>query len=390
MTTFANSGRAWSELRDEFPTLQHTLYLNSCSLGLLSRDGRRAVSTFLDEWEAYGAAAWYSTWLGQCAALRRAFGRLVGSSEDTIALGHSISAALSVVASGYQYRERPRIITTALDFPTIPYQWAVKPNAEVIILPSDDGISVPLERWEAAIDERTALVATSHVFFTSGYIQPVKELARMAHNVGAHVLIDGYQAAGQVPVDVQALEVDYYLAGGLKWLLGGPGIVEMFVHPERLALLEPEITGWFAHRSMFSFDPMQFEPADDARRMELGTPAVAAVYAALTGLEMVLETGVDAIRQRQLELVADLVERAAAAGIRSRMPLALSEHAGIVMFPTEDPAATVRALRSRGIIVDYRPGHVRVSPYFYNTVEDNKRLVLALREFWEPAQRTAS
>ncbi|HSH77746.1 MAG TPA: aminotransferase class V-fold PLP-dependent enzyme [Herpetosiphonaceae bacterium] len=370
--------RAWESYRAEFPTCERTTYLNTCSLGALSRRSRMAVGSFLDLWEEHGASAWYATWLGEVATLRERFGRLVNAAPGTVAIHHSISSALSVVASCYPYAQRNRIITTALDFPTIPYQWLVKPGVEVVMLPSDDAIGVPLERWAAAIDERTALVATSHVFFTSGYIQPIAELAGLTHAAGAHILVDGYQATGQIPVDVQALDVDYYLSGGLKWLLGGPGIVELYVRPELAGALEPTITGWFAHGEQFRFDAEHWEYADDARRFELGTPAVAAVYAARAGLDLVLEIGVEAIRTRELELVGDLVGRARDAGIRLKMPDSPREHAGIVMIPVAEPAAIVRELKSHGIIVDYRPGHVRVSPFFYNTYTENEALLARL------------
>ncbi len=330
---------------------------------------------FLDLWEEHGASAWYKLWLGEIAALRGSFERLVNAQPGTCTIQHSVSAALAVIASCYDYRERNKIVTTALDFPTIPYQWLVKPDVEVVVLPSDDDIGVSLERYAAAIDERTALVATSHVFFTSGYIQPVAEIAKLAHRAGAHAMIDGYQAAGQIPVDVQALDVDWYVTGGLKWLLGGPGIVELYAKPELIQAMEPTTTGWFAHAEQFRFDPEQWVFHDEARRFELGTPAVAAVFAARAGMDLILEIGVEAIRERELDLVADLVGRAHEAGLRTKLPADLSEHAGIVMFPAPDPAAVVRSLAEQRIIVDHRPGHVRVSPFFYNTVEEHQLLI---------------
>ena len=223
-----------------------------------------------------------------------------------------------------------------------------------------------------------ALVATSHVFFTSGYIQPVAEIARLAHRVGAHLLVDGYQAAGQVAVDVVGDDLDFYLIGGLKWLLGGPGIVELYARPELVASLSPTLAGWFGHREQFRFDAEQFAFHDDARRFEVGTPALAAVYAARAGLELVLEIGVPAIQARTAELVDDLVVRLHDRGAELKLPLNRHEHAGIVMLRSDDPGATVRYLREQNILVDYRPGYVRVSPYFYNTVEDNHVIVAAL------------
>jgi selenocysteine lyase/cysteine desulfurase len=349
--------------------------LNTCSLGALSTRSRAAAVQFLDLWEEHGASAWYKLWLGEVAALRHSFERLVNAAPGTCTIQHSVSAALAVIASCYTYKQRNKIITTALDFPTIPYQWLVKPDAEVVVLPSDDGIGVPLERYAEAIDERTALVATSHVFFTSGYIQPIAEIVKLAHEAGAHAMIDGYQAAGQLPVDVQALDVDWYVTGGLKWLLGGPGIVELYARPELVRTLQPTTTGWFAHAEQFRFDPEHWAFHDEARRFELGTPAVAAVYAARAGMDLVLEIGVEAIRQRELALVTDLVSRAQEAGLRVKLPADLARHAGIVMFPAPDPAAVVRTLAEQRIIVDHRPGHVRVSPYFYNTVDEQQVLI---------------
>lgn len=370
----------WAAYRAEFPTVERTTFLNTCSLGALSRRSRAAVGQFLDLWEAYGASAWYRTWLGECAALRTGFEYLLGAEAGSVALAPSVGVALGTVASCYDYTKRPKIITTALDFPTIPYQWLARPDCEVVILESDDGISVPLERYAAALDERVALVATSHVFFTSGYIQPVAEIARLARAVGAHALIDGYQGAGQVPVDVVAADLDFYLSGGLKWLIGGPGIVELYVRPTLRDHLTPTLAGWFGHREQFQFDPEHFTFYDDARKFEVGTPALAAVYAARAGLDLINEIGSTAVRARTSELVADLVARLRDTGAQLKLPHNLADHAGIVMLQANDPAATVRALRERNILVDYRPGYVRISPYFYNTVDDNAAIVAALQD----------
>lgn len=377
----ADTNYDWSGWRAEFPTLAQTTFYNTCSLGAQARRVRDAVGIFLDFWQEHGATAWYRTWMGEIAALRADVARLINAAPGTTAIAPSVGAALSVIASCYNYRGRNQIITTALDFPTIPHQWLVRPDVEVTILPSDDGISVPLERYAAAIGERTALVATSHVFFTSGYIQPVSDIARLAHAAGAHVLIDGYQAAGQLPVDVVASDVDYYLSGGLKWLLGGPGIVYVYARPELSSGLRPTTAGWFGHQDQFAFNAEHFEFHPDARRLELGTPAVAAVYAGRAGLNIVLEIGVEAIRARQVQLTSDLTDKLRAAGLALKTPARPEEHAGIVMVHADDPASAVRALREQTIISDYRPGFVRLSPFFYNTLDENTQVAAALRAF---------
>jgi kynureninase len=366
--------------RAEFPGLEQSTYLNTCSLGQLSKRSVAAVNHFLEQWMRYGASAWYETWLGELAAARARFARLINAEAHEVAILPSIGVALSVIASSLDYRTRPEVVVTELDFPTIPYQWMARNRDGVRLrfLPTADRISVPLSAYAEAISPQTALVATTHVFFTSGWIQPIDAISRLAHEQGALTLIDGYQAAGQIPVDVKAADVDVYLSGGLKWLLGGPGVVFMYVRESLIEQLRPTTTGWFAAKEMFKFNPDRFDLADDARRFEPGTPAMAAVYAANAGMSIIEEIGVEAVRARTLALTVDLHERLRRAGLEPRVPADLSRHAGITALPVDDPPAVVKALKAQNIIIDYRPGLVRLSPYFYNTEEENQRLVDAL------------
>jgi selenocysteine lyase/cysteine desulfurase len=229
--------------------------------------------------------------------------------------------------------------------------------------------------YERAIDDRTALVATSHVFFTSGAIQDAAAIAAVAHRKGALCLIDGYQAAGQVPVDVTALDVDFYCSGGLKWLLGGTGVAFLYARPELVPCLAPRTAGWFAHREQFRFDPSALELHDDARRLEAGTPGLMPVYAQLGGLELIEEIGVPHIRRETMALTEDLIEGARERGLRPKVAPAAAERSAIVMLPHADPHAVVKRLAEAGIITDARPGHVRVSPYFYNVPDDHRALL---------------
>lgn len=363
--------------REEFPIFRHSVYLNSCSLGALSRRSRARVNTYLDQWETRGASAWYDTWWQALAELRAGYGRVVGAPPGTIALHPNISSALTSIAESLDYRHRPKVVVTSLDFPTIAYQWLAKvpKGVEVLVLQSPDGIKVPLELYERAIDERTALVATSHVFFTSGHIQDAGAISAIAHRHGAMALIDGYQAAGQIPVDVAALDVDFYASGGLKWLLGGTGIAFMYARAELLPSLSPQAAGWFSHREQFRFDPNVLELHDDARRLESGTPALMPVYAQLGGLELLEEIGIGAVRQETSALTEDLVALARERGLKPKVAATPAERSGIVMLPSDDPARDVRSLAVAGIITDARPGHVRVSPYFYNVPDDYRALL---------------
>ncbi len=368
--------------RPEFPGLERSVYMNTCSLGQLSRRSMDGMQRFQEQWLSYGASAWYELWLGEMTDARARFARLVNAQPHEIAILPSVGVALSVIGSSLDFSARPEVVVTEMDFPTIPYQWMARreEGAQLRLLPSPDRVQVPLESFAQAIGPRTALVATTHVFFTSGWVQDIAAISALAHTAGALCLVDGYQAAGQILVDVKAADVDVYISGGLKWLLGGPGIVFMYVREELIPQLHPTTTGWFAAKDMFKFNPERFEMAEDARRFEPGTPAVAAVYAANSGLSIIEEIGVAAIRARTAELDADLIRRLAAAGLQPRLPAQMARHAGIVMLPVENPSAAVKALKERGIIIDYRPGALRLSPYFYNTETENQLLVNAIGE----------
>jgi len=353
--------------REEFPILSRKTYLNSCSLGALSRRAEARISQFHDDWHHHGASAWYETWVGRIEELRGRVAGMLNTRANEIAMTHSTSAALSSLGSALDYGKRNRIVVAELDFPTLVYQWMVKPGVEVVRVPSDDGATVDPARFAEAIDERTLAVATSHVFYATGAIQDVKRLAGLAHAAGALMVVDGYQALGQIPVDVQADDVDVYMGGPLKWLLGGPGLCYMYVKQDRIAELTPTIAGWWAARDQFGFDNTHFEFRDDARRFELGTPAAHMIHSALGGQEIIDEVGVPAIRQRNAALTERLIERARAAGFRIRGAASPESRSAIVMVAHEDPRGVVEHLAERGIIVDHRPGHVRISPHFYNT-----------------------
>ncbi len=328
-----------------------------------------------------GAAAWYGPWWDELDRLRASFARLVGAGQEDIALFPSITAALSAVASAFDYEARPRVVVADIDFPTVAYQWLAKQprGVEVTFVRSPDRLTVPLERFERAIDERTACVATSHVYFQSGVIQDIAALGRLARARGAFLLVDAYQSAGQLPIDVVAAGVDFLVAGGLKWLLGGPGIACLYVRPELHRQLRPEVVGWFGHRDQFAFDVTHLEYADGARRFEGGTPAIAAVHAGRAGLDYVHELGSERLRGRQVELTSALVDALRRAGLAPRLSGRVEAHAGIITVPVPDPPAVVAALAQEHIIIDQRPGVVRLSPYFYNTFEDLDRAVAALR-----------
>jgi selenocysteine lyase/cysteine desulfurase len=372
MTRAKTTLHGLARYRAEFPVFERQIYLNTCSLGALSRRSRARVEAFLDEWDRRGAAAWYDTWWEGLDRLRQGYAQVIGAKPEEIALHASVSTATGVLASALDHAARPKVVTTSLDFPTVVYQWLAKrpQGVEVALIESPDGISVPLDAFARAIDQRTGLVATSHVYFTSGAIQDIRAVAELAHARGALCFVDGYQSVGQVPLDVHATGVDFLAAGGLKWLLGGPGIVFLYVRDELARLLQPATTGWFAHARQFTFEPHRMEWHRDARRFEQGTPALASVYAQLGGLELLAEVGWPEIFAVVRQLGSDLIALASERGLRPKVAPQPGERSAIVMIPTNDPAAQVRRLAEARIVADARPGHVRLSPFFYNLRDD--------------------
>ena len=368
------------QIRAHFPILQRRNYLNSCSLGALSTQAEDRLADFVAKWHEFGASAWYEHWWGLLGELRGRVEAMFGAPAGTVALMPSTSACLAAISSSLDWTKRNRIVTTELDFPTLLYQWKVRPDAEMVVLESPDGIHIDPQQYADAVDERTLAIATSHVFFTTGAIQDLAAIADIARRAGAYSLIDGYQGAGQVPVDLPASGVDFYTAGPLKWLCGGPGLAYLYVREELIGNLEPRITSWFATQDQFEFNSGEFRYHADARRFELGTPALATVHTALGAQEIVDEVGMEAIRARNVELTERLVEECESAGFSLRVSGRPETRSAIVLVQHPDPGPAVSKLAERGIIVDSRPGVVRASPHFYNRLDEVDEFVEVLKE----------
>jgi selenocysteine lyase/cysteine desulfurase len=366
------------EYREEFPILSRCTYLNSCSLGALSRRAEGYLAEFTDRWHSYGASAWYEKWMGRLADLRAAFETYAGAAPGSVALLPSTSVALSVIAESVDYSIRNRVVVSDLDFPTLAYQWAVKPGVELVVVRSEDGVSIDPEQFRAVVDERTAFLATSHVFFATGFRQDMEALAEIAHDAGALCLIDGYQGAGNTHLDLADSSVDFYTTGPLKWLLGGPGLSYLWANNRVLASTEPRITSWFAHADQFAFDLEHFRFHEDARRFEMGTPALPTVHTALGGQEILGEIGAEKVFERNRALTSYLVDAIESAGFDLTIATDRDRRTNIVMVRHGDAPGAVAHLAEGGIVVDHRPGHVRVSPHFYNTVGELDRFVEAL------------
>lgn len=371
--------------RAEFPITKRGVYLNSCSLAPLPERGRLALETFAKQWSEQGGSAWYGPWIQDIEALRSDIARVLGADTEEIALEPNVSAALVSVASSFSYGERPKVVIADMDFPTDGHTWLAleRQGVEVEFVRSPDRIGAPLELFERAVDERTALVCTGHVYYTSGYIQDVRALAEICHRRGAALVVDAYQSIGAFPFDVHASGADFLVGGTLKWLMGGPGMAFLYARRDRIAGHRPTALGWWAMEDPFTFDVEHVDLARSARRFEYGTPAVAAAYTARAGISLLEEIGVATVRERHKALSQRLVDGALEQSWRLRCPRDPERRTPIVTLEHPDPASAVQQLRESDVLCDYRPGLIRLSPHYFNTAEEMDRaleLLAPLRE----------
>lgn len=333
-----------------------------------------ALHRYAADWDRQGTPVWFSSWLPLLARYREKVGELLNAPPGSTAIAPSVSVALTTLATGLPLPPgRDKVLIGELDFPTIGHQWLSRPGFEVEFVPSRDGMTIPPEAFAERIDSRTALVATTHLFYTTGYLQDVRAIADAAHAAGALCLIDGYQTCGCVPIDVMAMDCDAFVGGCLKWLSGGPGNAFLHVRPDLIPKARPQGTGWFATRDPFSFTLQELVFADDARRLETGTWAVACHYAGLAGLELCLGVGIANIQERLRDLTDRILERCEKAGVKTFTPRERDRRCGIVTLECERPEEVEASLHAAGVIVDSRPGRVRLSPHWCVTEEELER-----------------
>jgi kynureninase len=379
-----NDLEAW---RAEFPILSSTVYMISNSLGAMPRRTADALAEYARVWAARGVRAWEERWWEMAREVGDKVGAVIGAPAGSVSMHENVTTAAMVALSSVRHTpERNRIVCLAADFPSTVYLYrAQQPlGFEVVVVPADSDFTVPLDRVLGAIDDRTAFVSFSHVLFKTSYIMDAAAIAAHARDRGALVMLDGYQSAGIIPVDVTALGVDFFVGGCLKWLCGGPGTAFLYTRPDLLRTVQPRFTGWFAHRTPFAFDVGRIDPRGDAMRMMNGTPSIPAYYAALPGLEIIAEVGVDRIRAKSKRMTARIFELADRYGFPSIAARDPERLAGTVAVNPPDALAVSRALKARDFLVDFRPGvGVRLSPHFYNTMDEIDRLMAEMARIVE-------
>jgi kynureninase len=380
VTTRPAAERDLDTYRDEFPVLRHKTYLISASLGPVSRRSQAYLAGYMDAWATKGAPdhVWMEDIFPRMGALKRSFSVLAGCDADEVAITTNISVALATIASAIDLSgPRPRVILSELDFPTdghVWLAWAAKTGAELVWLRSPDGLTIPIEAYDEAIDERTALVMVNRVLYRSSAIVDAKAVCEIARGRGALSFVDDYHGLGIVPLDLHELGCDLYTAGTLKWMCGGPGMVFLYARRALLPALQPAITGWFATRAPFSFDVQRLDYHPTARRLEHGTPPAPVFFLAQGGIDIVGEVGVERIRARQGVLTDHVVARADEAGLEVRTPRERSARGGVVNVKVGDDAEAIcRSLLAREVCTDFRGDGLRISPHFFNTEDDVDR-----------------
>jgi kynureninase len=365
--------------RPEFPILERSVYMISNSLGAMPRRTAESLAEYAHAWATRGVRAWEERWWEMNREVGDKVAAIIGAPAGTVSMHENVTTAVMVALSTVRpTRERSRIVCLAADFPSTIYLYrAQQPRGfDLTVVPAEPDLTVRVERVLEAIDERTAVVSLSHVLFKTSYIMEAAPIVARAQAVGAAVILDGYQSAGIVPVNVDALGVDFFVGGCLKWLCGGPGTAFLYTRPDVRRARPPQFTGWFAHQTPFAFDVEALAPRGDAMAMMNGTPSIPAYYAALPGLEIVAAAGVDRIRAKSRRLTRHVFDLADRYGFPSIAPRDPERLAGTVAVDPPDALLVSRALKARDFVVDYRPGvGIRISPHFYNTVDEIDRLM---------------
>ena len=368
--------------RAEFPVVDTCTYLVSHSLGAMPTRARAHLQAFADQWDERGVRAWHEGWWEIGRETGNLLAPILGVPRDTVTMHQNATVAQSVVASCFSFDgPRNRIVLQDLDFPTNHYLFEGfrRYGAEIVYVKSDSALRAPLDRLVESIDDRTMLVPLSLVLFRSACLQDVRPVVEQAHRVGAHVVLDVYQAVGTVPMNLTELGVDFAVGGSVKYLCGGPGAGYLYVRPDLINRLRPSVVGWAGHVAPFGFETGAIRYADGIERFQSGTPNVPALASARAGYEIVAEIGVPAIREKSLRLTRRLMDAARDRGWRLNTPDRDAERGGSVIIDVPQADRATDELLRRQILVDYRPGAgIRLAPHFYSSDADIDAAVSAL------------
>lgn len=342
---------------------------------------------YADVWATRGVRAWAEGWWDMPVSIGDQLGRIIGADPGSVVMHQNVSICQSLILSCLEpSAQRNKIVYSELNFPSVMYVFEAHARAGTLrieTVKSDDGITVPLDRMLAAIDESTLLVPFSHVLFKSAFLQDARAIIDRAHEVGAMVVLDTYQSAGTVPFSVKELNTDFATGGSVKWLCGGPGAGYLYVRPDLQHKLEPKTTGWMAHEEPFAF-ATELRYSTNIRRFLHGSPAIPALYAAMSGYEIINQIGVEQIREKSIRQTQHLIHLAEEAGFSVTSPKDSTRRGGTITIAHEDAAAIAKELVRREFIIDYRPGAgIRISPHFYTSDQELELVIEEMKKIRE-------
>jgi selenocysteine lyase/cysteine desulfurase len=365
-----SAGPLPDRIRHRFPIFERLVYINSCSQGALSDAVRQSYEDYLRDWEEKGAPWEY--WVERTEAARNVFAGLINAEPDEVAVTASLSAGVSALASGLRYGSRSKIVTTELEFPTVGQIWHAQESRGARVTHAHPN------EFDRVIDDDTAVVSITHVSFRTGEMIDAKRVADLAHERGALVLLDAYQSAGSVTIDVKELGVDFMAAGTVKYLLGSAGLGFFYCRRELWERAWPTATGWFADQDIFAMDIHDYSPSPTARRFQSGTPPIPSIYAGIAGIELMQEIGIEETREHVLHLNAHLVAGIDELGGTVVTPRERDRHGALICVKSNDVNELVAALGHWGIVTSERDSNLRISAHAYNSLEDVDLVLEAL------------
>jgi selenocysteine lyase/cysteine desulfurase len=356
-----------NEVRSRFRIYDRKVYLNTCSQGPLSDAVQAGFEDYLASWHEQGSP--WERWIEHYEAARAAFAQFINASPDEVAIVTSVSAGINSVASALNFRERPKVVMGEFEFPTMGHVWlGQRARGADVQFVSAEGNRILNARYEEVIDRQTLIVPLTHVCFKNGFRSEVDAITQIAHGCGAFVMLDDYQDCGTRPVNVKAMDLDFYLTGTLKYLLGPPGLAFLYVRKELISTLAPSVTGWFAQTNPFTYNPQHFELSPTARRFESGTPSIPNVYGAVPGVQLLKKIGMDEVARHIRSLTQQLLRSASEMGIVAKTP---ADSAGpLVVLQSRDSTLLVQKLAKSGIVASNRYDGLRISFHVYNTTDD--------------------
>ena len=364
-----------AQWRGAYPILERSTYLINNSLGAMHRETKARLAEYADLWDTAGVVAW-DTWFPETGRVADLVGAVLGAPPGTTILRPSVADVVTAVASCFDFSgPRNKVVTTAADWPGTHYFWTgelARLGGELVVVPFEpDGITVDTQRIVNAIDDKTLLVSVSLVQFRTSALLDVAPIVAAAHEHGAFVLLDAYQGAGAVPVNVVANDIDMCVGGSVKFLCGGPGNGWLYVRSDLVDTLRPTAVGWISHETPFAFEWDAIRYAPGIMRFAGGTPNVPAAYSAAPGYQAIVDVGIERIRERSISLTQPLLESALDRGFMVRSPHEALSRGGHVTIDPGDAERVHHELIARRFVVDYRPGSgIRVAPHFYNTHDE--------------------